>query len=274
MAIKKLFPAADIAQPVVNSRETCHVDLNFDLIRFAPLQVLFRVAVGACLIFSCGCPAIDDSAQLPDSSSSSLANSAVDDSAIVRDAEASSITDSGLENKTTHDSVAVADRSTNTLSDAELRLLNPDADRPQKPQVISTASSSGEAKKLNPNRVYELTFDDLKFEMEKTDDFERSLLTPEINQYDGAKIKLRGFIKPAFKQTGLTKFVFVRDNKECCFGPTAAIFDNVLVSLAKGQSTDYTTRPVQIEGEFFFREYSGYDGRVWSIYQMKNARVR
>lgn len=123
-------------------------------------------------------------------------------------------------------------------------------------------------------RVYELTFDDLAFEMEKGSTFKREMLTPKINEYDGSTIKLRGFIRPSFTQSGLTKFVFVRDNQECCFGPGAALYDCVLVKLADGNKTDFTVRPVTIEGEFYLKEYQGPDGKIWSIYRLKEGVVK
>jgi len=103
---------------------------------------------------------------------------------------------------------------------------------------------------------------------------DRDLLTPKINSYHGGKVKIRGYIRPNFKQSGITKFIFVRDNKECCFGPQAAIFDNILVRLERGHSTNYTVRPVTIEGDFVLKEYHGDDGNVWSLYRMYNAKIK
>ena len=38
-------------------------------------------------------------------------------------------------------------------------------------------------------------------------------------------VRIRGYILPSFQQAGLTQFVLVRDNQECCFGPGAALHD-------------------------------------------------
>jgi hypothetical protein len=136
-----------------------------------------------------------------------------------------------------------------------------------KPSVKRSNSSSSTKKK------FDLSFEDLKFEMEKGDDFDRSMLTEKINSYHGNIISIRGFIRPANKQSGLTKFIFVRDNKECCFGPGAALYDCVLVRLKKGLDTDYTVRPVTIEGKFALKEYR-VDGKAWSIYRMTDTKVK
>ncbi len=42
-------------------------------------------------------------------------------------------------------------------------------------------------------------------------------------------VRVRGFILPSFQQSGITQFVLVRDNQECCFGPGAALHDCVVV---------------------------------------------
>ena len=44
--------------------------------------------------------------------------------------------------------------------------------------------------------------------------------------------------------------MLVRDNQECCFGPGAALFDCVMVEMIPGNTTDFVTRPVTVEGKF------------------------
>lgn len=122
--------------------------------------------------------------------------------------------------------------------------------------------------------IRDLTFDDISFEMETGAEFEREMLTEKIVDLDKKWIRLRGFIRPSFRQTGLRKFVFVRDNKECCFGPGAALYDCVLVELAEGEETEFTVRPVTIEGIFQLKEFRGPDKKIWAIYRMKEGRVQ
>ncbi len=119
----------------------------------------------------------------------------------------------------------------------------------------------------------DLTFDDLKFDIEIGQAFERSLLSEEVKALDGKEVTLGGYMKPSFKASGLKGFVFVRDNKECCFGPQAAIYDCVMVRLKKGTKTDYLVRPFKIRGTLYLKEYEGPDGTTWAIFNMKNAKV-
>ena len=140
--------------------------------------------------------------------------------------------------------------------------------------VKSLQTKLAEADKKPSNDPLQLTFDDLAFEMEKNDDFKRSMLSKDHDKLNQRKVSISGFIRPSARQSGLTKFVFVRDNLECCFGPGAALYDCILVKLAKGQKTDYTVRPVTIEGDFYIKEYTGPNGKTWAIFRMKNSQVK
>lgn len=120
---------------------------------------------------------------------------------------------------------------------------------------------------------FDITFDHIKFDIPEDQPYSSTMLTDQIRQLDGQQVKLRGYIRPSFKQRDLKNFIFVRDDKECCFGPGAALFDCVVVKLAKGKETDYTVRPVAVTGKFMLKEYQGPDGNVWAIYRMKDAAV-
>ncbi len=117
----------------------------------------------------------------------------------------------------------------------------------------------------------DLSFDDLKFEIEKGAAYKPSMLTDEIRKLDGKKIRLRGFVRPGFKQNGIKQFVFVRDNQECCFGPGAALYDCVMVKMADEQSIDFTVRPISLVGTLYVKEFIGKDKKVWAIFRMKDA---
>ena len=91
---------------------------------------------------------------------------------------------------------------------------------------------------------------DFKFEMKKGEKFEKEMITDDIKKYVGKKITIRGYIRPSFQQKNLKQFILVRDNMECCFGPGAALFDCVMVRMTKGNSAEFQTRPVTVEGKF------------------------
>lgn len=146
--------------------------------------------------------------------------------------------------------------------------------RPDRPPPISQKEDRPQVEfARKAGEPLEITFDDLVFEMEKGGKFERSMLTEKITEMDGDKIRIRGFIRPAFKEKGIAKFVFVRDNQECCFGPGAALYDCILVELGGDKTTDYTVRPITVLGTLYLKEFKGPDGNIWAIYRMKNATV-
>jgi hypothetical protein len=67
----------------------------------------------------------------------------------------------------------------------------------------------------------EITFDDIKLDMQKGDPFTRDLLPRRVTDLERRRVRIRGYILPSFQQTGIEQFVLVRDNQECCFGPGA-----------------------------------------------------
>jgi hypothetical protein len=126
---------------------------------------------------------------------------------------------------------------------------------------------------LRPQALREITFDTVKLNMKKEDPFTRSLITPAIEKLDGVRVRIRGYILPPFQQTGLTRFVLVRDNMACCFGPGAAIYDSMVVDLKPGMTIDYTVAPVAVVGTFNIREVEGVAGRPISIYHLTAEKV-
>ena len=116
--------------------------------------------------------------------------------------------------------------------------------------------------------IIDSSFDDIKFEMEKTEEFERSMLTPKVENLFDKKIRIRGYMFPTLKKRGLKQFVLVRDNLECCFGPGAALFDCILINMNEGKSAEYSIRPIAVEGVFRFSEMIGPDGKHLAIYSL------
>lgn len=152
--------------------------------------------------------------------------------------------------------------------------------------TIAAATSSGAAKarqRLRPgaktvalaragDRRYDKTFDDLRFEMPPGVEFRRSMLTREIEAMAGQRIRIRGFILPTAQKSGITTFVLVRDNQECCFGPGAALYDCILVEMRPGKTTEYSIRPVAAEGIFDIRDVV-IGGKHLAIYHLDAESV-
>jgi hypothetical protein len=118
----------------------------------------------------------------------------------------------------------------------------------------------------------ELTFDDLKFDIEKDGLFEESMLTDDIRKLNGKTVKIRGFMLPSsvFQTKGIKQFVLVRDNQECCFGPGAAIYDCIMVDMAAGKTTDFNLRVMTVSGVLTIdtESYQYPDGGHYAIYKL------
>jgi hypothetical protein len=123
-------------------------------------------------------------------------------------------------------------------------------------------------------KVQDITFDTLAFEMEKGGPFRREMLTSTIEALESKTIRIRGYMLPSFQQRGITQFVLVRDNMQCCFGPGAALYDCVLVEMEAGKSTSYTVRPISVEGKFAIREFKDPDGKHLAIYHLTGHAVK
>jgi hypothetical protein len=122
--------------------------------------------------------------------------------------------------------------------------------------------------------VVPLTFDDLIFPLEKNQPFVEKLMTDKIRGLFGQKIKIRGYIHPSCPfQTGVTKFILVRDDQSCCFGPGAALYDCIIVEMVPGQSTNFTPKPIAVEGTLKFQEYLDLDGKHLAIYHLDGEAV-
>ncbi|MDZ4820455.1 MAG: DUF3299 domain-containing protein [Planctomycetota bacterium] len=152
------------------------------------------------------------------------------------------------------------------------------------PKVAAAAAIAEQnAAKL---QLRNITFDTIKFEMEKGEKFDRKMLTPEIEKLDGQRVKLRGYMLPSTIQSGIEHFILVRDNLECCFGPGAALFDSTVVLMADGETTELSLSPIAVEGTFRIHEVSNpYFGRPeipgrpkenshMSIFRLEDAVVR
>jgi hypothetical protein len=153
-------------------------------------------------------------------------------------------------------------------------------------RTISVAANSSAVKprpKLQPgaktvalarvgDRPYDKTFDDLRFEMTPGERFRRSMLTKQIEAMAGQRIRIRGFILPTPQKSGITTFVLVRDNQECCFGQGAALYDCILVEMKPGKTAEFSIRPVAAEGVFDIREFV-VGGKHMAIYHLDAESV-
>ena len=148
-------------------------------------------------------------------------------------------------------------------------------------RATGSAAAAEETASTNPasdvprrQAVRDISFDTIKFDMQKDAAFKRTMITPAIEKIDNTKIRIRGYILPSFQQSGLAQFVLVRDNMQCCFGPGAALYDCIVVQMDDGHTTDFTTQPVAVEGVFSIQEIAGPAGKCLAIYHLQADKVQ
>ena len=142
------------------------------------------------------------------------------------------------------------------------------------PPVAAPAAAPGAAARRPAAAPREISFDDIKLEMEKGAAFTRDLLPERVTALADTAIRIRGYILPSFQQPGLTQFVLVRDNQECCFGPGAALHDCVVVRMRPGKTADFSIRPVAVAGTFKIDDLRAPDGSHLAIYALDGDEVK
>ena len=128
---------------------------------------------------------------------------------------------------------------------------------------------------VKSEKVKHITFDAIKFEMEKTDPYERALIGPKIEALTGKRIRIRGYVLPSYSKVMRT-FVLMRDNEECCFGPGAALYDCIIVTMKPEKTAQFTTSPITVEGVFRIEEQDDPidpDANPQAIYQLEADAV-
>jgi len=139
---------------------------------------------------------------------------------------------------------------------------------------LLTLSSVAQAQQPDKSRVKDISFDTIKFDIAKGAPFKRDMLTKEISALEGQLVRIRGYMLPSFQQSGIKKFVLVRDNMECCFGPGAALYDCVIIEMQGSSSASFSVRPMAVEGVFKVSEFKGPDGKHLAIYHIDGRSAK
>ncbi len=140
--------------------------------------------------------------------------------------------------------------------------------------VVLILVTTVKSQQPDKNRLKDISFDTIKFDIEKGAPFKRDMLTREIVALEGQLVRIRGYMLPSFQQSGIKKFVLVRDNMECCYGPGAALYDCVIIEMQGSASAEFTVRPMAVEGVFKVSEFKGPDGKHLAIYHIDGRSAK
>jgi|GEM_PF-3490569 len=111
-----------------------------------------------------------------------------------------------------------------------------------------------EFRREGPEEALRVSFDNIDMlrilKVEKVPADVMTRLPDWLRKLDGQKVRLRGFMYPAFEDTGLRGFTFVRD-ENCFYGQNANVFHFAEVTMRKGKTADYINgRPFDVVGVF------------------------
>jgi len=90
-------------------------------------------------------------------------------------------------------------------------------------------------------------------------------LHPDVAPLVGQKIFIKGYMWQTQKEDGLTEFVFLKDNGECCFGGKPKPYDMMVVKMAEGETTRAYTSIVAVAGLLHANVAAGEDDPVYTI---------
>lgn len=141
--------------------------------------------------------------------------------------------------------------------------------------AVKEADAKESAEPGDKNRIRNISFDTVVFDMKKGDNFERKMLTPAIEKLHGKKVSIGGWILPSGENEITDGFFLTRDNKECCFGPGAILYDRIYVVLKPEVVLKYVTKSVRVTGRFEI-EYvkDPIDHTYMAIYQLSDVEVK
>jgi len=145
---------------------------------------------------------------------------------------------------------------------------------PVAPAPPATTPSAPAVAVKRDGQPRDISFDDIKLPLEKGDPFTPDIVPAAVKALEQQRVRIRGYILPSFQQRGITQFVLVRDNMECCFGPGALLHDCVVVRMLPGRSADFSIRPVAVSGTFRLEELKGPDGKHLAVYAIDGDEVK
>lgn len=91
---------------------------------------------------------------------------------------------------------------------------------------------------------------------------------------NGKRIRIRGFMNPPYMAEDLERFVLLRDNLECCYGPGAKIYDCIEVQMKFGTSANYIplSQPFDVVGRLKIDLRSA-GSSIYGLYVIEDAAV-
>ena len=123
-----------------------------------------------------------------------------------------------------------------------------------------------------------LTYDDLNLfkvlNMEPVTSDAVSWMPEWMTSLNGKRVRIRGFMFPSFMAEDLDRFVLLRDNQACCYGPGAKVYDFIEVHMQSGTTTNYIplNQAFDVVGRLKI-DLQFVDSSIYALYFIEEAAV-
>ncbi len=97
----------------------------------------------------------------------------------------------------------------------------------------------------------------------------------EAKALEGKQVFIKGYVYPGQRQEGITRFLLVRDQGECCFGGNPKVTDRILVSLNDPKGFRFSNKLFKVAGMFHVMPpESAVDAKGAVLYRLDDATLR
>jgi hypothetical protein len=141
------------------------------------------------------------------------------------------------------------------------------APRPNRPPPADRAPRK-------PGDAEKITFEDLILGMQADVVFRPFMLTDRAKELEGQRVSISGYMHGGVESTRANKEFILLRNTECKFGPGGQADHLAQIYLRKGTTTEFTAKPVKVEGNLKVEPFEGTDGNTWAIYQLEDAQIK
>ncbi len=91
---------------------------------------------------------------------------------------------------------------------------------------------------------------------------------PDVDVLNGKRIFVKGYMYPTGQTEGITSFVLVKDNQQCCFGGQPKTNDMILVNIQDEKTVNYWSGLVSVGG-VFQSQTSQNTSKLKPVYELK-----
>jgi hypothetical protein len=97
----------------------------------------------------------------------------------------------------------------------------------------------------------------------------------EAQALEGKEVFIKGYVYPGERQDGITRFLLVRDQGECCFGGNPKVTDRILVSLSNPKGFRFSNKLFKVAGVFHVMPPAqAIDAKGAVLYRLDDATLR